>query len=169
MLNVKQHMKKHLMRADTTDNFNFYLKLSFNINLRCYKYIFIQSLRCFAEISNQERWYFFPATKHSKSLTRNRDIGKSEVSAACCPLVTKPSDSFVTPWTEAHQTPLSMGFSSQEYWSGSHFLLQGILQLRDQTLVSCIGRQVFFTIETPGKPIYDIELHKIQTKQRSMK
>ena len=24
----------------------------------------------------------------------------------------------VTPWTVAHQAPLSMGFSSQEYWSG---------------------------------------------------
>ena len=28
------------------------------------------------------------------------------------------SDSFVTPWTVAHQAPLSMGFSRQEYWSG---------------------------------------------------
>ena len=26
----------------------------------------------------------------------------------------------------AHQTPLSMGFSRQESWSGCHFLLQGI-------------------------------------------
>ena len=25
---------------------------------------------------------------------------------------------FETPWTKAHQAPLSMGFSSQEYWSG---------------------------------------------------
>ena len=25
---------------------------------------------------------------------------------------------FATPWTVAHQAPLSMGFSSQEYWSG---------------------------------------------------
>ena len=28
------------------------------------------------------------------------------------------SDSFVTTWTIAHQAPLSMGFSRQEYWSG---------------------------------------------------
>ena len=28
------------------------------------------------------------------------------------------SDSSVTPWTVAHQSPLSMGFSRQEYWSG---------------------------------------------------
>ena len=26
------------------------------------------------------------------------------------------SDSFVTPWTVAHQAPLSMGFPRQEYW-----------------------------------------------------
>ena len=25
---------------------------------------------------------------------------------------------FATPWTIAHQAPLSMGFSRQEYWSG---------------------------------------------------
>ena len=25
----------------------------------------------------------------------------------------------MTPWTIAHEVPLSMGFSKQEYWSGS--------------------------------------------------
>ena len=33
---------------------------------------------------------------------------------------------FVTPWTISCHTPLSMGFSRQEYWSGCQFLLQGI-------------------------------------------
>ena len=28
---------------------------------------------------------------------------------------------FATPWTAAHQAPLSMGFSRQEYWSGVPF------------------------------------------------
>ena len=28
---------------------------------------------------------------------------------------------FATPWTVAHQASLSMGFSRQEYWSGSPF------------------------------------------------
>ena len=32
-----------------------------------------------------------------------------------------------TPWTVAHQAPLSMGFSRQEYGGGCHFLIQGIL------------------------------------------
>ena len=27
----------------------------------------------------------------------------------------------VTPWTKAHQAPLSMGFSRLEYWSGGPF------------------------------------------------
>ena len=31
------------------------------------------------------------------------------------------SDSFVIPWTLAHQIPLSMGFPRQEYWSGLLF------------------------------------------------
>ena len=33
---------------------------------------------------------------------------------------------FVTPWTVAHQAPLSMGFSRQEYWSGLLFPAPGI-------------------------------------------
>ena len=32
---------------------------------------------------------------------------------------------FVTPWTIAHQAPLSMGFSRQENWKGCHTLLLG--------------------------------------------
>ena len=33
---------------------------------------------------------------------------------------------FATPWTVAHQAPLSKGFSSQEYWSGLPFPSPGI-------------------------------------------
>ena len=36
------------------------------------------------------------------------------------------SDS-ATPWTVAHQAPLSVGFSRQEYWSGLPFLSPGDL------------------------------------------
>ena len=34
---------------------------------------------------------------------------------------------FATPWTVAHQAPLSLGFSRQEYWSGSPFPSPGDL------------------------------------------
>ena len=37
------------------------------------------------------------------------------------------SDSFATPWTVAHQAPLHMGFSRQEYWSGLPFPSPGDL------------------------------------------
>ena len=34
---------------------------------------------------------------------------------------------FATPWTVAHQNPLSMGFSKQKYWSGLPFPSPGNL------------------------------------------
>ena len=34
---------------------------------------------------------------------------------------------FVTPWTVAHQAPLSMGFSRQENWNGLPFPTSGNL------------------------------------------
>ena len=37
------------------------------------------------------------------------------------------SDSIETPWTMAHQAPLSMGFSRQEYWSRLPFSSPGDL------------------------------------------
>ena len=36
------------------------------------------------------------------------------------------SELFETPWTVAHQAPLSIGFSRQEYWNRLLFPLQGI-------------------------------------------
>ena len=36
-------------------------------------------------------------------------------------LVAKSCSTLATPWTVAHQAPLSMGFSRQEYWSGLPF------------------------------------------------
>ena len=35
------------------------------------------------------------------------------------------------PMAVTHQALLSMGFSKQEYWSGLHFLLQGIFPTQD--------------------------------------
>ena len=39
------------------------------------------------------------------------------------------SDS-MTLWTVAHQAPLFIGFSRQEYWSELHALLQGIFSIQ---------------------------------------
>ena len=43
------------------------------------------------------------------------------------PLGSVMSDSSATPWTVAHQVPLSMGFPRQEYWSGWPFPFPGDL------------------------------------------
>ena len=42
-------------------------------------------------------------------------------------MVIKLWPSLVTPWTIVHQAPLSIGFPSQEYWSGLPFLSTGDL------------------------------------------
>ena len=42
-------------------------------------------------------------------------------------LVAKSCPTLATPWTVAHQAPLSMGFSRQEYWSGLPFPSSGDL------------------------------------------
>ena len=45
----------------------------------------------------------------------------------------------MTPWPVALQAPLPLGFSRQEYWSGCHFLLQGIFPTQGSNLVSCVS------------------------------
>ena len=58
---------------------------------------------------------------------------------------------FVTPWTVAQQTPLSMGFSSQEYWSGLPFpspVDLPDLGIEPMSLVSPTLADEFFTTST---------------------
>ena len=66
----------------------------------------------------------------------------------------------VTPWTEAHQTPLSMGFPRQEYWSGWSFPPPGDLpdpgiQPASPVVPALAGR--FFITVSPGKPVYGLK------------
>ena len=65
-------------------------------------------------------------------------------------LVTQSSDS-VTLWTVAHQAPLSMGFSRQEYWTGLPFPSPGDLPYPGMEPESPVFACVFFTTEPPGK------------------
>ena len=51
-------------------------------------------------------------------------VGFFESESVHCSVV---SDSFATPWTVACQAPLSIGFSSQENWSGLPFPAPGDL------------------------------------------
>ena len=58
----------------------------------------------------------------------------------------------LTPWTVAHQAPLSMGFLRQEYWSWLPFpplgdLLDLVIKPESPASLSLVGR--FFTTEPP--------------------
>ena len=59
------------------------------------------------------------------------------------------TNSFVTPWTLAHQALLFMGFSSQEYWSGFPFPPPGDLPDPGMEPSSPAVAGGFFTTE-PG-------------------
>ena len=57
---------------------------------------------------------------------------------------------FATPWTVAHNAPLSMGFPRQEYWSGLPFPSLGNLPDPGMEPVSPALADRFFTTEPPG-------------------
>ena len=57
-----------------------------------------------------------------------------------------------TPRTAAHQAPLSMEFSRQEYWSGLPFPTPGDFPDLEIELKSPALSGRFFTTEPPGKP-----------------
>ena len=62
---------------------------------------------------------------------------------------------FVTPWAVAHQAPLSVEFSRQEYWSGLPFPAPGDLPapgVEPMSLSSPALAGEFFTTAPPGKP-----------------
>ena len=63
------------------------------------------------------------------------------------------SHSFVTPWTVAHQAPLSIGFPKQEYRSGLPFPSPGHLPDPEIKHMSPALAGRFITTELPGKPI----------------
>ena len=64
-------------------------------------------------------------------------------------LVTESCLTQCDPWTVAHHAPLSMAFSRQEYWSGSHALLWGIFLtqgwnpglLRCRQIIYCLSHR----------------------------
>ena len=60
---------------------------------------------------------------------------------------------FASPWTVAHQAPLSMEFSRQEYWSGLPFPTPGYLPnpgIEPAYLASPTLAGGFFTTVPPG-------------------
>ena len=63
----------------------------------------------------------------------------------------------VTPWTAAHQAPLSMGFSRQEYWSGLLFPSSGAFPDPGIEPISPVFPEltdVFFTTSSTWEALY---------------
>ena len=67
-------------------------------------------------------------------------------------LVTKSCLTLMTPWTVAHQAPLSMGFCRQEYWSQLPFSSPGDIPKPGIESMSPMLAGRFFTTVPPGKP-----------------
>ena len=66
---------------------------------------------------------------------------------------------FEIPWTVAHQAPLSMGFSRQEYWSGLPFPPPGDLPnpgIKPEAPTSPALVGGFFTTEPTESPKYRV-------------
>ena len=61
---------------------------------------------------------------------------------------------FATPWTVAHQAPLSIGFPRWEHWSGLSFPPPGDLHNPGIESMSAALAGRFVTTEIPGKPMY---------------
>ena len=78
------------------------------------------------------------------------------------------SDS-VTPWTVTRQTPLSIEFSRQEFWSGLPFPTAGDLpnpgiEPESPAFPALAGG--FFTSAPPGKPFVYTLTHQFKDRER---
>ena len=74
-----------------------------------------------------------------------------QISVACSVRACSVMSDYVTAWTVARQTPLSMEFSRQEYWSGMPFLPPDLPDPGIKPVSpALVGR--FFTTEPHGSP-----------------
>ena len=78
------------------------------------KHFELLSLHSYACANFQGYW---PGSDADISAYQEGNTGQKIVCVCVC-VCTAGSDSLWPPWTVAHQAPLSMGFSRQEYWSG---------------------------------------------------
>ena len=95
---------------------------------------------------------FFQKKKHNERKERKKMLSRVRL--------------FVAPWTVAHQTPPSMGFSRQQYWSGLPFPSPGYLpDLVIGPRTPTMQADALLS-EPPGKPI-DKDL-KITKKKKDL-
>ena len=78
-------------------------------------------------------------------------------------LVTPSCPTLCDPWTIAGEVPLSMGFSSQEYWSGLPFPSPGNLSDPGIKLWSPALKVDSLPTEAPGKPYKELVIQPCLT------
>ena len=61
---------------------------------------------------------WFSTNKCLQPSVSSGEGGEGTAGSGVYGLVAQSRLNLCTPWTVAHQTPLSLGFSRQEYWSG---------------------------------------------------
>ena len=79
--------------------------------------------------------------------------GEKVLVAQLCPTLCDLMGYFVTPWIAAHQAPLSMEFSRQEYWSGVPFPSPGDLPDLGIEPWSPVLQVNSLPFEPPGNPL----------------
>ena len=100
---------------------------------------------------------FIHLLKNNKHLRSDNNVLSSILSTTCMLSHFSCVRLFGTLWTVAHQAPLSMGFSRQEYWSGLPCLPPGYLP--DVELNPCLWPPLHWQtgslpLVPPGKLIY---------------
>ena len=70
---------------------------------------------------------------------------------------------FVTPWTVAHQAPLSMGFLRQEYWSGLPFPSPGIFPTQESN--SCPLQLLHWKVDSLSMHHLESAVSKLVTQE----
>ena len=112
-----------------------------------------RDLRCYGEIETSSKFlpgferHLCKTSTASAPIRRLKGLAVLQFPRACMLSRFSRVHLFVTPWTVAHQAPLSMGFSRQEYWRGLPFPPPGNIPNPGfepvcTFSISCTGRQV---------------------------
>ena len=78
------------------------------------------------------------------------------------------SDSFTTPWTVAHQAPMSIRFSKQKYWTGLSFPSPGDIPGSGiEPMSPALASEFFTTFDCSVKTLVITQLFPVSKDQQA--
>ena len=101
---------------------------------------------------NMHLHFYIPDSAESVTFQQQEFSLNSFIKQCGGGLVPKSCLTLVTPGTVACQTPLSMGFSRQEYWNGLPFPSPGIFPTQESNLGLLHCRQILYQLSHEGRP-----------------